>query len=112
MIKSIAVYKGITDMEEFIKHLHENICSRFLQFPGVIGMNITKVQEMDSKVPQDFQGMQIIIETYFESPQVVDNVFHTKQGAEILQQIHNVPSGSMSVFFGEEYKLFPPKKQS
>ena len=105
MIKSIAIYRNIVDFNAFLRHLYSQILPKFLDFPGVKGTNVTRLYEMNTQVKQDIQGVQIYIEVWYDSMEVIDQIFNTPEGHKILDSIYNVPSGDLSVFIGEERRI-------
>lgn len=110
MVKTVGIYKDIKDPEKFEKYYIQNVMPRLLQFPGVIRMKITSLRSAVSEQPKEFEGIHLIIETYYQSQEVLEKLMNSPEGQEIIRLITNNPNGKLGSFFGKEKIFSIPKK--
>jgi hypothetical protein len=67
---------------------------------------VTKVVPVsEEKVSENFKGTELILETYFESYQVLESIFTTPEGHELMQMIENISPGEMNSFIGQQKRF-------
>lgn len=109
MVKTVGIYKNIKDPESFEQYYIKNVLPRLLQFPGVIRMKITSLKSITDQQPEGLEKVQLIIETYYQSQEVIEDLLTTPEGQEIIRLITNNPNGELGSFFGRE-KIFSLSK--
>lgn len=109
MIKTVGIYRNIQDPKAFEEYYITNVMPRLLRFPGVIRMKITSLQSVTQTQPKGMEGIQLIIETYYQSQDVLEELINTAEGQEIIRLITNNPVGELASFFGKE-KVFSLSK--
>jgi len=110
MVKTVGIYKDIKDPDAFEKYYIQNVMPRLLQHPGVIRMRITSLRNAVNPQQEDFEGIQLIIETYYQSHEVLEELMNSPEGEEIIRLITNNPNGKLGSFFGKEKIFSLPKK--
>lgn len=106
MIKTVSIYTDIEDVEKFQKTYMEEIMPKVLELPGVIKMNVTSlIMQNPEDQPEKLRGVQFIIETYYESLEVVHEIAYSSTGQELLQLLSDKFKGHMGGFFGKEYSI-------
>lgn len=81
-----------------------------LQAPGVSHVNITSVMPMSQENVEEYAGMQVIIETHYESYDYLRDTINSELGQKIIVAASQIPSGKISLFMGKEKKVFPSKR--
>lgn len=73
-------------------------------------MKITTLKDAINHQPKDFKGFQLIVETYYQSQEALEELIHSPEGQEIIRLITNNPNGKLGSFFGREKIFSLPKK--
>lgn len=110
MIKSISVFSDIEDIQVFEDFFVKKICSILLPIPGVLHINVSSIFPT-TEAEQKYNGIQLIIETYWESQEIMHQILQSPDGQKLLELVSDLPSGNLSSFFGKEITLYPPTKQ-
>lgn len=105
MIKTVGIYKNIQNPKEFEEYYISKVMPRLLQFPGVIRMKITSLKSISNQQPEGMEEIQLIIETYYQSQDTIEELLSTTEGREIIRLITNNPEGELGSYFGKE-KIF------
>lgn len=110
MIKSISMFSEVEDLEEFEEFYVKNVCKAHLSLPGVLSVKISSVHQT-TEASQKYNGVQVMIETYYESPEIMHQILQSDDAQKIFEMVSNLPSGNMSSFFSNEITLYPPNSQ-
>lgn len=111
MVKTVGIYKNIKDINSFERYYIDKVMPKLLQFPGVIRMRITSLKNATNEQPEGLDNVQLIIETYYQSQDVLEELLQSPDGQEIIQLITNNPTGDVGSFFGKE-KIFSLSNKS
>ncbi len=113
MVKSITIYKNVGDLAAFQKFYLEGIFPLAHKIPGVIGTNVTSVMQVGDDISPEYEGLQFIIETYFESEEAMSAIVSSPEGQELMQYVAKNSPGELNFFMGREKKfaaVVPTKK--
>lgn len=103
LIKTVSIFKNVDDVELFEQFYKKVIFPRLHKIPGVLYTEVTKIVSLsDEKVSESLKGIEFIIETYFESYHVLESIFLTPEGHELMQIIEDHSPGEMSAFVGNK----------
>lgn len=91
MIKTITMFKKVKDLESLLNYYINDILPILHSIPGVLYTDIVKVQEMSSDCPEDIEGIQVIMETFFESQEAVAKMLESPSGMAIMKKIEATP---------------------
>lgn len=105
-IKTVGIYNRVTNLAKFEQYYTSKIAPRFLQTDGVIKMRVTMLQNPGNHSPDD---IQLIIQTFYDSPATLKRLATSPIGQEISQLISNNQNGQLGAFIGLEKNLLPPK---
>lgn len=93
-------------MELFEQFYKKVIFPRLHKMPGVLYSDVTRIVTLsDDKVAEGLKGVEFILETYFESYQVLESIFTTPEGLELMQIIEDHSPGELSVFVGNKQRF-------
>lgn len=106
MIKSVSIFKNVDNVELFEQFYKKVIFPRLHKMPGVLYSDVTRIVTLsDDKVAEGLKGVEFILETYFESYQVLESIFTTPEGLELMQIIEDHSPGELSVFVGNKQRF-------
>jgi hypothetical protein len=105
MIKTITIFKKIGNVDALLKFYIETIFPTIHKIPGVLCTDITKVYDVSPDVDQDLKGLEIIMETHFESEEVMRGLVFSKEGYELMSKAGEVSSCEISFFVGKEKRF-------
>lgn len=105
MIKTITIFKKIKDPDALLKFYIETIFPTIHKIPGVICTDITKVFDVSPDVAQDLKGLEMIMETHFESEEVMNGLVFSKEGYELMSKASEVSGCELSFFVGKERRF-------
>lgn len=116
MYKTIGLYKRMPNEEEFLHFYTNEIIPRLLNIPGVIKVEVTQLISQTNS-PDDYFFMA---ETYFASPEALQQVLNSEEGAEVFSTMLEHAKPYLSSFIGKEdsFKVnlfgqhFVPKDES
>lgn len=75
LIKTVSIYRNVDNPELFEKFYIKVVFPRLHKIPGVLYTDVTKVVLVsEEKVSENFKGTELILETYFESYQVLESI--------------------------------------
>lgn len=101
MIKLIGIFRKIEDMEAFKEQFFRDWLPKMLQVSGVIGVKISTMLPMSSNLAQDVEGIQLVIESCFESKEAIDRIVYSGVAQSLLETVSQLP-GELSVYIGQE----------
>lgn len=108
MFKTVGIYKDLEDPEEFQKYYMNEIMPRMLTLPGVVKMKITSLKNTNpNEQPPELRGIQLIIETYYESPHFIKNNAMTPKGKKLIQLFSHNYRENMGAFIASEFTVTP-----
>jgi hypothetical protein len=105
MIKSITVFKNIEDVNALLKHYVEVIFPIMHKIPGVIGTVVTSVTQVTPDVAQDLDGVQLIMETHFESEEAMNALVFSTEGHDLMKIAGISTPCELSFFTGKEKRF-------
>ncbi|TCS93588.1 hypothetical protein [Hazenella coriacea] len=105
-IKTVGIYNRVTNLAKFEEYYTSEITPRFLQTDGVIKMRVTMLQSAGVQRSDD---IQLIIQTFYDSPSTLKRLVSSPIGQEISQLIANNQNGQLGAFIGVEQVLLPRK---
>ncbi|MCH5585281.1 hypothetical protein MK805_09900 [Shimazuella sp. AN120528] len=105
MIKTITMFKKIENVDALLKFYIETIFPTIHQIPGVLCTDITKVYDVSPDIDQDVKGLDIIMETHFESEEVMNGLVFSKEGYELMSKATQVSGCEISFFVGKEKRF-------
>lgn len=105
MFKVVALYQNIQDQTKFKEYYETEVLPAFFQVEGVIRIKLTSLLPGVQPFPEEMKGIQLMIETYFESREVVGKFLNSAKGAKFLSKIINYDSGEVGLFISNE-KVF------
>ncbi len=110
MYKTIGIYKGIRDLDEFEKFYTSEIAPRILEVSGVIKMDFTRLYYTDAmKQPPGLEDVQVIVETYYESIEALQKALDSIEGRELTKLITRKFNGIVGAFLGKEVTFSLPR---
>lgn len=109
MIKSIDIFRKITDLSAFKEVFFKEIYPAIVQTPGVIQVKLTSVTPLSADLSQDIEGIQLILEVYIESEEALDRIITSPEAQRSMSLAHKLP-GELSIFLGREETLSLTKK--
>ena len=71
-------------------------------------VKVTKVVQLTTDKEESIEGIQYIIEAYYESLEAIDRTVHSDKGQDVMQKSNAMP-GELSIFIANE-KFVPAKK--
>lgn len=92
-------------MKTFEVYFMKEVVARLLQFEQVIDCTIIKIMQTTSEAPQAINGVQVLVETKFETMEDLTAVIQAEEGMEMMEAVANVPSGFCSSFISKEIVL-------
>jgi heme-degrading monooxygenase HmoA len=95
MIKTTSIFRNINDLDSF-QTFYENLFPKIHQLPGIVETNITRVDE------QNVAGIQLIIDTFYESEAAMQNVFVSSEAQALMNQVAQSNIAEFYFFIGEE----------
>jgi hypothetical protein len=82
MIKTTTFYRNIEDPDSF-QAFYDSIFPEIHQFPGIIETKITRIYD------ENEDGIQLILDTLFESEAAMHRVLATPKAAELMNKVNN-----------------------
>jgi hypothetical protein len=95
MIKTTSIFRNIEDPDSF-QTFYENIFPEIHQIPGIVETNITRIDE------QNVAGIQLIIDTFYESEAAMQNVLVSSDAQILMNQVVQSSVAEFYFFIGEE----------
>lgn len=111
MIKTISFVTNLEGIEKFEEYFCNEVCPRILKTPGIIGIKVTSLLQMSVKVSQYVKDVQLMIETYYESMEALNETISSTEGQKLFELVSNIPTGEVSIFVGKE-KMFTPSNET
>lgn len=111
MFKTVGIYKKMDNIREFEEFYISEFMPRMLQLPGVLEMKINKV--MPTQLPNQDPGLQeieLIVETYYKSPETIKHLMATKEGKELADLLISKGQGKFGAFVAQEYRVESSKR--
>lgn len=105
-IKTVGIYNRITNLAKFEEYYTSEITPRFLRTDGVIKMRVTMLQNAGIQRPDE---IQLIIQTFYDSPSTLKKLVSSPIGQELSRLISNNQNGQLGAFIGIEQVLLPRK---
>lgn len=96
MIKVIAFFRPVQDPDAFVQYFEEHMIPKFLNLPGVIKMNVTRI--LDQLVTDDPNPYFMYTEIYYPSLEAYENGFvnMSPNSQQILQEFMDL-AGHISI---------------
>ncbi|MBD1373616.1 EthD family reductase [Hazenella sp. IB182357] len=104
MIKTTALYKDISNQEEFIQFYTETFLPHLMSVPGVVKVKMTRLvpSPFENKISENEAQYFLQCETYYESAEAFEQALKTPEGIEAAQCILEVASHFMTTYVGDE----------
>lgn len=109
MIKSIDIFRKITDLDAFKEIFSTEVYPAIVRIPGVIQVKLTSVTPLSTDLSQDVEGIELILEIYLESEEALDRIITSPEAQKAMQLANKLP-GELSLFLGREETLSLTKK--
>jgi tetrahydromethanopterin S-methyltransferase subunit B len=110
MYKTIGIYKGIRNIDEFEKFYTQEVAPRILEVAGVIKMDFTRLYYTNAmKQPTGLEDVQFIVETYYESLEALQRALDSMEGRELTRLITGRFNGIVGAFLGKEVTFSLPR---
>lgn len=107
MIKTITMFRRVENIEELLNYYIREIFPLLHTIPGVIYSDIIKLESMSPDFPEEIGGIEVVMETYFESQQALTNMLESSEGMEVMKKIESVTiECEQYVYFGQ-FKRIP-----
>lgn len=87
MHKTITMFRKVKDLNELINFYLQEIFPLLHQLPGILYSDVIPIQPMSPDFPEDLEGIQVMMETYFESQEALVNMVESEEGLAVLQKI-------------------------
>ncbi len=108
MVKVFAFYKNIRDMNRFLEFYTNVLIPKINKLPGIVDTNIIHLDSMTPDVPQDLDGLQMIVESIHQSKESATTVLTSPEGLEISQLLADSSLAEMYIYWGT-IKNFNPE---
>jgi hypothetical protein len=105
MIKTITIFKKVQDLDALLNFYIQVIFPAIHKLPGVICTDITSVHEVSPDISQELKGIQVIMETHFESEEAMQALVFSKEGYELMAQAGEITPCQISFFVGNEKRF-------
>jgi len=102
VVKTYNIFRKIDDIDEFEEYFFETILPLIFKTRNK-QVKVTKVIPMTPS--QGVEGIQYIVDSYFDSLEAIDQTVHSKEGHELMEKTKDMP-GELSVFIATE-KFIP-----
>ncbi len=100
LVKTFNIIRKVDDPNSFEAYFIENILPLIFKTAS-LQVKITKVIPLSRTKGQTIEGIQFIIESYYDSLEVIDQTVHSKAGQKLMEKSATMP-GELSVFIGQE----------
>jgi hypothetical protein len=101
MVKLITVFKNIGDLDALLKHYTEEIYPVIHKMPGIICTDVTIISHISPDISKELRGIELIMETHFESEEVIQGLIFSDLGSEIMTRATKVTPCEVSLFTGK-----------
>lgn len=105
MIKTITVFKNIGNVVALQKFFVEEVFPHIHSLPGVICTDITSVHHVSQDISGELVGLQLIMETHFESEEAMQRLVFSEQGNSLMARSREVTPCEISFFLGQEKRF-------
>jgi hypothetical protein len=105
MIKTITIFKKVGNVDALLQFYIEVIFPKIHEIPGVVCTDITSVYESSPDVAQDLVGVQVIMETHFESVETMNALVFSNEGYELMAKATEITPCEISFFVGKEKRF-------
>lgn len=105
MIKSITIFKNIENPIALLDFYVHQIFPVIHKIPGVLCTDVTRVNRVSPDISQDLDGIEIIMETHFESEEAMQRLIFSPEGMELMQKAGQITSCEVSFFNGHEKRF-------
>lgn len=109
MNKTITMFKNIKDLNSFLNFYLNEILPILHTLPGILYSDMIKTEQISPEVPEQITGIQVIIETYFESKEALVHMLESEIGMLVMKKIEQARLDcEQYVYFGQ-IKRIPAK---
>jgi len=98
MYKTIGLYKRMPNEDEFLHFYSNVIVPKLLSLPGVIKVEVTQISPQSDSPDEYF----LMAETYFASPEALQQVLNSSEGKEVLSTMMEHAAPFLSSYIGKE----------
>jgi hypothetical protein len=105
MIKTVTIFKKVGNVDALLQFYIEVIFPKIHEIPGVVCTDITSVYEASPDVAQDLVGVQVIMETHFESVETMNALVFSNEGYELMAKANEITPCEISFFVGKEKRF-------
>jgi hypothetical protein len=92
MIKSLIFYKNLEDPNDFREFYSTKILPKAKEISNIVGIKVTNVfQQVSKNVTIRIDGIQFIVELYFESEEKMTGLLKNSEGKELMKVIEESP---------------------
>lgn len=99
MVTLILIFRNIKNPEDVLNFYVDHISPIMHQYPGVIGTDLHSVSELSPKYPQEFESIQLITQTYFESYEMLAELLSSKEGMQMMKSMENQELGEYYLYW-------------
>ncbi|MFD1407792.1 EthD family reductase [Kroppenstedtia eburnea] len=106
MYKTVGIYGKMENLQEFERFYISEFMPRMLKLPGVIEMKISKL--VPTQLPDqdpEFQEIQLMVETYYESAETIRQLMGTEEGRQLGSLLSVKCQGKIGAYVAQEYKV-------
>lgn len=107
MVKTYNIIRKVEDSTEFEEFFLGKVLPLIFKTKSR-QVKVTKVVPLMKKQDEMLEGIQYIIESYYDSLEVVDETVHSEEGLEVMKASSQMP-GELSVFIAQEKFIQSPK---
>jgi hypothetical protein len=106
MVKSITIFRSVGDVQALLKFYVEVALPTIHALPGVICTDITSVvSPVSADVAQDLDGIQVIMETHFESVEAMNKLLFSADTQKLMQMAGEVTPCELTILLGNEKRF-------
>lgn len=107
MYKSSIVFQNIEDLPSFEEFLSKEVIPRFLKVANLYRIQVTSFGPSVDPTPENMKPIQFLFEIYFATPEAMQALLISEEGAELSQLVLNNPFGEAGAFICEEKFIIP-----
>jgi hypothetical protein len=112
MIKSIIIYRNVENTSNLQSFYWEKVFPRTQKIPAIIFAKLTTVsQQVSEKIPSNLEGLQFMMEFYFESTKTMSRFVSSPEGQDLMGLIQEYSLDGTCYLMGME-KRFDSKAQN
>jgi hypothetical protein len=112
MYKTITIFRNIEDVEEFQKLYMKEILPRTIELPDLVHIDITSVETVNPAMAGPYDGMQYVVESYWETKEQLHHVLGSPEVAEQMNTALQKTPGELFFFTGSTIRMYADKNKN